>query len=178
GVRNRGHGSRNGTPNNYHVAFANDNPWKDKTATNFNARDPANQVLGSAIWRTAGFAAPDTLPVSLRINGTAPTNSNGYALVEEPDSGFAKNHFPNDSNGNYYGAFRLDPNLNPEAELQYLGTNKESYRGLYPKSTNAELDDYSDLIHLTDVLNNTPANKMVAEVSKVLNLDEWLRYLA
>jgi hypothetical protein len=29
GVRNRGHGTRTGPPNNYHVDFPNDRPWKD-----------------------------------------------------------------------------------------------------------------------------------------------------
>jgi hypothetical protein len=179
GVRNRGHGSRLGRPNNYHVVIPSDDPWKGRTAINFNARDVFNQVMGSAIWRMAGFAASDTVPIQVRVNGENAVASNGqYALVEEADSAFAKNHFPQDSNGNSYGAFRLDPALVPEAELQWLGTDPESYRGLYPKQTNSEVDDYSDLIHLLDVLNNTPDDRLVGEASKVLNLDEWLHYFA
>jgi hypothetical protein len=179
GVRNRGHGSRQGPPNNYHVVIPADRPWKGLVALNFNIRDVHNQVMGSAIWRMAGFAVPENLPAQLRVNGLVPTNTSGqYALVEEPDSRFADNHFPDDANGNYYAAFRLDPTLVPEAELQWLGSDPDSYRALYQKGTNAEVDDYSDLIRLVDVLNNTPANLLVQEASKVLNLDQWLRYLA
>src|SRR5205085_9633687 len=101
-----------------------------------------------------------------------------YSLVEEADSGFMANHFPDDPQGNYYGAFLLDPTRVPEAELQYLGTDPNSYLPLYPKQTNSELNDYSDLIHLVDVLNNSSAATFVDDVKKVINLGEWLHYLA
>jgi hypothetical protein len=179
GVRNRGHGSRIGTPNNYHLDFPADNLWKGEKATNFNARSPYNQVMGSAIWSEAGFAVPNEVPVQMRINGSSASGSGGqYSLLEEPDSVFTKTHFPDDSNGNFYGAFRLDENLSLEAELQYLGTDPNSYREYYPKQTNSELDDYSDIIHLTDVLNNTPTGQLYTEAQKVINLNEWLRYIA
>ncbi|MCX5638203.1 MAG: lamin tail domain-containing protein, partial [Planctomycetota bacterium] len=69
GVRNRGHGTRTGPPNNYHVDFPNDRPWKDVGAISFNCRYTHAQIIGSAIFCMANIVAPDTTPVQLRING-------------------------------------------------------------------------------------------------------------
>jgi hypothetical protein len=176
GIRNRGHGSRLGPPNNFRLDIPSDRPFNDLTAMNFNSRDVQNQVIGSAVWRLAGFAAPDTAAVQLRVNGA--TLLGTYALVEEADSDFMQNHFPDDPQGNYYGAFLLDPTRVPEAELQNLGSDPNSYAPLYPKQTNAELNDYSDLIKLVSVLNNASAATFVDDVKQVINLDEWLHYLA
>ncbi|HEV8379411.1 MAG TPA: lamin tail domain-containing protein, partial [Tepidisphaeraceae bacterium] len=159
GARNRGHGSRDNVPNNYRLNVPSDRPYNDLTALNFNSQVVQNQIIGSAIWRMAGLAAPDTVPVALRVNGA--TLQNTYALVEEADSDFMQNHFPDDPQGNYYAAFRLDPTFVPEAELQYLGTDPNAYAPLYPKQTNAEINDYSDLINLTNVLNNASAATFV-----------------
>src|SRR5258706_6227427 len=176
GIRNRGHGSRLGPPNNFRLNIPSDRAYNGLTTMNFNTRDIQNQVIGSAIWRMAGFAAPDTAAVQLRVNGATLVGT--YALVEEADSDFMANHFPDDPQGNYYGAFLLDPTRVPEAELQNLGTDPNSYVPLYPKQTNAEVNDYSDLIKLVSVLNNASAATFVNDVKQVVNLDEWLHYLA
>src|SRR5205085_555927 len=41
-----------------------------------------------------------------------------------------------------------------------------------------ENHDWSDLIHLTDVLNNAPAATYFDEVSSVIDVKQWLRYMA
>ena len=183
GVRNRGHGTRHGPPNNFRVNIPSDRTWNDLGALNFNCRYTPSQVIGSAVYRMAGLAASDTLPVQLRVNGAdlaaGQANMYGsYALVEETNSDFADNHFPQDSQGNLYSAFRLDPAGVPEADLRYEGNNPGTYRNRYFKDTNTEADDFSDLIHMTDVLNNTPDATYLQEVSKVINVEQWLRYLA
>jgi hypothetical protein len=177
GLRNRGHGSRNGPPNNQHVAFVDDKPWNDRSALSFNCRNPPGQIMGSAIFRMAGLAAAFTTPAQLRINGVnlATANMYGvYARLDATDSFFAKQHFPNDPDGNLYACFR-DAG---EAELRYVGTNPNAYRPSYFKETNASQDDWSDLIHLVDVLNNAPEATYFQDVSKVLNVSQWLRYIA
>jgi len=183
GVRNRGHGTRHGPPNNSRVNIPSDRTWNDLSALNFNCRYTPSQVIGSAVYRMAGLAASDTLPVQLRVNGAdlaaGQANMYGsYALVEETNSDFADNHFPQDSQGNLYSAFRLDPAGVPEADLRYEGNNPDTYRNRYFKDTNTEADDFSDLIHMTDVLNNAPDAAYLQEVSKVINVEQWLRYLA
>ena len=47
-VRNRGHGSRLGPPNNYRVNLPADAPWHGVTAVNFNAFYVHSQIIGSA----------------------------------------------------------------------------------------------------------------------------------
>ncbi|MBN1845311.1 MAG: lamin tail domain-containing protein, partial [Sedimentisphaerales bacterium] len=69
GVRNRGNGSRDLTPNNFRVNFRNDEPWKDVTAINLNGRYTYIQYIGHTLFRLAGLAAEDPIPVQLRING-------------------------------------------------------------------------------------------------------------
>jgi hypothetical protein len=179
GVRNRGHGTRNGPPNNYHVNFPHDQTWKDVGAINFNCRYTHVQILGSTLFAMAGMAAADTAPVQLRINGANLAYAGSpmygsYVRLEAFDSDFAGRHFPHDRNGNLYSCFRD----NGEAELQYLGAGPGPYRPSYFKESNVAADDWSDLIHLTDVLNDAPEETYVEEVSRVINLTQWLRYLA
>ena len=118
-------------------------------------------------------------PRALRINGAnlAPTGSpmyGVYARLDAVDSFLAKQHFPDDPDGNLYTCFRD----NGEAELRYVGTNPNSYRPSYFKGSNASQDDWSDLIHMVDVLNNAPEATYFRDVSKVINVPQWLRYIA
>ncbi len=39
-------------------------------------------------------------------------------------------------------------------------------------------DDWSDLIHMVDVLNNAPEATYLEDVARVINLRQWLRYIA
>jgi hypothetical protein len=176
GGRNRGHGSRDNVPNNYRINIPSDKPYNDRTALNFNSQVVYSQIIGSAVHRMAGNAAGEAAGVELRVNGAELLGI--YALVEEKDGDFAENHFPDDPQGNIYSAFRLDPTFTPEAELQYLGANGADYAALYPKGSNNELNDYSDLINLTNVLNNASAATFVEDVEQVINLEQWLRYIA
>ena len=62
--------------------------------------------------------------------------------------------------------------------LLYLGENQSTYESLYElKKENSE-NAWSNLIHATDVLNNTPENQFKDKVSEVLAIDNWLWFLA
>ncbi len=63
------------------------------------------------------------------------------------------------------------------AGLQYLGEDPSVYVS-YVKRTNRAEADYSDVIQLTDVLNNTPDDSYLDEVEQVVNIDQWLRTIA
>ena len=180
GARNRGHGTRNGPPNNYHVGFPRDGLWKGLSAINFNCRYTHAQIIGSALFRLAGIAAADAAAVQLRINGANLAYPGSpmfgvYARFDAFDDSFAGKHFPGDPDGNLYTCFRLSSN---EADLRYEGANPNTYRNRYFKANHAAQDDWSDLIHLTDVLNNAPDATYVQEVGEVINLSQWLRYIA
>ena len=182
GVRNRGHGSRGQPPNNYRVNLANDLPWQNVTRININSKVTDSQLIGMTFYRMAGLPATDALGVQVLVNGTDLSSQDSsmhgtYVHLEAPDSDFADHHFPGDGNGNLYKGLR-DDGGNEEPDFRYEGTDPAAYRDTYFKLTNEDVDDWSDLIHMTDVLNNTPDAIFLAEVSQVINLDQWLRWLA
>jgi len=180
GIRNRGHGTRNGPPNNYHVSFPRDRLWKGLSAINFNCRYTHAQIIGSALFRMAGVAAAETVPAQLRINGANLAYPGSpmfgvYARFDAFDDGFAAKHVPGDPDGNLYTCFRVGTN---EADLRYEGTDPDRYRNRYFKANHAGQDDWSDLIHLVDVLNNAPDATYEQEVDQVVNISQWLHYIA
>ena len=89
-----------------------------------------------------------------------------YTIVEEVDKTFLK-HWYSDNNGNL---FKGDPN----GTLQWFGSAVSSYNTKYELKTNKTLNNWSDLIHLIDKLNNTATTnfhdslEMVLETSSVI----------
>ena len=181
GVRNRGHGTRTSRPNNYRVNFTSDNTWKDAKAINLNTQYTWLQVAGSAIFQRCGLATGDAKAVQVRVNGSNLANSGSpqygsYAHVDAINSDYTDKVFPDNGSGNAYKCLRINSN---EADLRYEGEDPAPYMIHYSKETNASQDDWSDLIELTWVLsNNTPDDIYVQEVNRVINVKQWLRFLA
>ena len=182
GIRNRGHGSRDDWPfNNYRVNIPSDRPWEGLSAVNINAKFTYVQVIGNIIFSRAGIFAPKVNAAQVLVNGNnlAATGSRmygKYAFLEAVEGEFRDQHIAPDPDGNLYSARRIDGGL--EAELAYLGPDPTPYRGLYFKQSNISEDDWSDLIQLTNVLNNAPAATYLNDVSQVVNVKQWLRFLA
>ncbi|MCD4790710.1 MAG: CotH kinase family protein, partial [Bacteroidales bacterium] len=99
-----------------------------------------------------------------------------YINVEHIDEEFVDSRFGN-QDGNLYKC--LWP-----ADLDYLGSNPDLYkftageRRAYALKTNVQQDDYSDLAHFIDVLNNTPDEQLVCELDKVFNIYDYLKIIA
>jgi hypothetical protein len=181
GIRNRGHGTRDDPPNNYRINFPSDRPWEEVTAVNINSKYTHLQVIGTAIFNLAGIAAPNGSAAQLRVNGTNLAEAGSrmydrYALLEELSGEFADHHFAPDPDGNLYSARRIFNDM--PADLSYLGPDALAYRSRYFKQSNQSEDNWTDLIQLTDVLNNAPLASYMADVSRVLNVKQWLRFLA
>jgi hypothetical protein len=180
GVRNRGHGTRNDFPNNYHINFVHDQPWKDVTALNLNTKFTYLQLVGNALFRMSGLAQCDTAAVEIRVNGenqadTDPTATYGsYVHLESINSDFTDSHYPEDGAGNAYKCMRKTH----QADLRYEGATPTLYRQNYFKESNSMQDDWSDLIELCNVLSNTPDQTYVQEVNRVINAEQWLRHIA
>ena len=181
GIRNRGGGSRSGsgTAQNYHINFPHDTSWQDLGAISINFSYTASQAIGSALFQMAGLAAPDETPVQVRVNGAnlalaSAVMFNTYVAKEGYDTDFTAAHFPDDSSGNLY----IQHDDIAQADLRYLGTNPDSYRNRYFKQTNVSDDDYSDIINLTYVLANASDANFVQEVGQVIDLNQWIRYIA
>lgn len=194
-VRNRGHGTRQSNPNNYHVSIPDDRLWKKQSGINFNSQFAHNQVLGSAIFRKLGVAMADSRAVQLRVNGTnlmatvSGANSFGsYAANEQYNNDFIKRSFPADTGGNSYRGVRdgviCDATFNGVADLKWHGADPfvTAYTNAYYKQNNYVLNDWSDLIQLIGVLNQVPGysspETYVDDVRRVLDVEEWMRYMA
>jgi hypothetical protein len=144
--------------------------------------DSDAQIIGCAIHRLAGQTPADASAVQVRVNGAnlASTGSPMYGVyvgLEAFDDQFAESHFPDDPHGNLYTCFRTD-GTSVEAELRHEGDNPDTYRNRYFKANNQSEDDWSDLIHMVDVLNNAPEATYIHEVNQVINIPQWLRYIA
>ncbi len=180
GIRNRGNGSRGSRPNNYRVNFPHDRPWQDVTAINVNSRYAHYQLLGHALFRMAGLPAEEGRQVQVRVNGADLAETGGrmygsYVHLQAYDSDYANWMFPGDGGGNLYNA----TTLTHAANLSYRGTEGQSYLSVgYAKNTNQSENDWSDLIHLTDVLNNAPEETYVEDVAEVIDVDQWLTWFA
>jgi hypothetical protein len=181
GIRNRGHGSRTSTSgaNNYKVTVPHDHSWNGIESTLINFQNPYSQVLGSALWQSAGLAGPDQIPVQVRIDGVNKALTGGgmygyYTGKEEYGDDFLARAYPDDPDGNLYSVYRGTE----QGDLRYEGTSASAYRDTYFKQTNTVEDDWSDLIHMTYVLNNAAEATFYEEVSQVIDVEQFMRYLA
>ncbi|MBK9017795.1 MAG: CotH kinase family protein [Saprospiraceae bacterium] len=123
----------------------------------------------------AGWAypGPRSNHVKLYVNG----NYFGlYINVEHVDEEFVQLRYGN-NDGNLYKC--LWP-----ADLAYKGGDPDLYkqeyggRRAYELVTNEINDDYTDLAHFIDVLNNTPIADLPCELEKVFNVDSYLKAIA
>ena len=104
GIRNRGHGSRQSNPNNYHVNIPADRAWKNQVGINLNSQYAFSQVLGSTVFRSLEVPMPDSRAVQVRVNSTnlmslsLPNNNSfgSYAANEQYNGDFVKRTFPLD----------------------------------------------------------------------------------
>ncbi|HUR31268.1 MAG TPA: CotH kinase family protein [Saprospiraceae bacterium] len=123
--------------------------------------------------RDIGVPGPRASHVELYINNTY---FGLYANVEHIDEEFVQTRFGN-NDGNLYKC--LWP-----ADLKYLGGDPDLYkfesgdRRVYELITNEETDDYTDLAHFIEVLNNTPIDELRCELDKIFNINSYLLAMA
>jgi hypothetical protein len=65
-----------------------------------------------------------------------------------------------------------------QAGMEYLGESVATYKRLYEIKTKDDPKAWTDLIHMFKVLNETPADKLEAALSPLLDVDGVLRFLA
>ncbi|MEX2189045.1 MAG: Ig-like domain-containing protein, partial [Pirellulales bacterium] len=198
GVRVRGASSRDRTPPGLRVNVPHDRPWSGKTSFNLNTQYTRLQTLGAALFHLAGLPGFTATPVQVRINSvnratndlTTPPGDNpqtgSYVHIEVIDDDWAKDHLPDDSQGNVYTKRRPDNNM------QYLGSLTAPYYNPasdpqdylndgWEKKTNESENDWSDLNEMLRVLNQVDPASGVSyfdRLNAIIDVDQWARYFA
>jgi len=103
--------------------------------------------------------------VYLYVNGT---EYGLYANVEQINKDYLGQWYSSGSGNLYKG--------DPRGELTWRGEDPNSYKSDYEKKTNEDEDDWSDLIGLTNVINNSA--DLINELPEVLDTDRALWYFA
>lgn len=180
GFRLRGNTSQGANKKSYKVSFNTFVPGRkynglEKLNINGEHNDPS-VIRSKVCWdlcRKMGIPAPRANHVELYINDEY---WGLYINVEHIDEEFVQLRFGEEL-GNLYKC--LWP-----ADLEYLGSNPNLYkmefdgRRAYDLKTNTAEDDYSDLAHFIDVLNNTPAEDLPCELESIFDVQNFLKVIA
>lgn len=184
GFRNRGNGSISWKPHNIRIKIPRDRSWEDRTDLNANTLDVHCQVLGSVLSRMAGVPMAETRPIQVRVNGENLANPiapqfGSYTGTEVLNGDFAERQFPLDPQGNLYrGKWHMYSWDIAAADLVWKGPDWNSYTNAYVKQNNSLENDWSDLIDLLDVLNNSTDEEYENRVRQMIDVEEWMRYFA
>lgn len=183
GIRRRGSGSRSRPVPNIRMNIPSDRIWQGISAINLNTQYTFTQLIGMQIFERAGLPFEEATAVQVYMNGvnrsTEARQSGSHVRLETVGSDWANNHFPNDSDGNFYspnGGFGQQNT----SDLAYFGENPASYTNLYVKQTNSAANDYSDLIAMLRALDPaaTPDAEFVNAVKQNIDIDQWMRFFA
>jgi len=90
-----------------------------------------------------------------------------YTNVEQLNKKFVEKNFGNNEDGNLFKG-------DPMGDLVWYGPEPESYYIRYELKTNEEENDWSDLINLIDVLNNTPIDSYPTELEQIFHIHNYL----
>ncbi|WP_218933932.1 CotH kinase family protein [Rubripirellula lacrimiformis] len=106
-----------------------------------------------------------------------------YTAVEQVDKTYVQTRFGSDEDGNLFKGAASDdagddPNADFGSDLTYLGDDPLAYEANYQLKTNETANDYSDLVELIDVLNNTSAEELADAIEPLLDVDDALASIA
>jgi spore coat protein H len=180
GFRLRGNTSRYSAKKSFKVSFNTYEPGRkyyglEKMNLNGEHNDPTI-MRSKTCWdlvREMEIPGSRSNHIQLYVNGDY---FGIYINVEHIDEEFVDLRFGTES-GNLYKC--LWP-----ADMNYLGQDPDDYkfmvgnRRAYDLLTNTEEDNYSDLAHLIDVLNNTPAAELPCELEPIFNVEGFLKAAA
>ncbi len=115
-----------------------------------------------------GIIAPRCTYADLTINNI---HYGLYMLLEEvDDSPFLSDKYDNTSGNLYKG--------DPQGSLQWFGSNASSYQTKYELKTNEDTNDWSDLVRLINIINNTPQTVYFDSLESVMNTTSYLKLRA
>jgi len=142
-------------------------------------KDPSmvREALAYRLMYQAGCWASHTsfVEIWISIGGDAPEFYGVYTMLERVDNKFLGNRSTDDT-GNLYKAYM-------GADLSWKGSDINLYpkyegEPVYAKKNNEGAADWSDIINLLQVINQTPDETFKSELEAVFNVDSFLRYMA
>jgi len=181
GFRLRGNTSRFAEKKSFKVSFNSFEPGRnfrglEKMNLNGEHNDPSviRSKMSWHLFNELNVVASRSNHIELYINDVY---RGIYLNVEHIDEEFIQKRFDADE-GNLYKC--LWP-----ADFWYRGADPDLYkrpepwgRQAYELKTNLDENDYSDLAHFIDVLNNTSSADFECEIEEVLEVDHLLRHMA
>jgi hypothetical protein len=180
GFRLRGNTSRLAAKKSFKVSFntfTNGGEWHGLEKLNLNGEHNDPSILRSRLnWEMAdqaGLTYTRCGHVKLFINDEY---YGLYINVEHIDENFITDRFGSDAR-NFYKCYY-------GANLDYISNNQEDYKQApwgtrtYELKNNNTADDYTELVHFIDVLNNTSNNQLPCAIEQVFDVDLYLRTLA
>lgn len=109
--------------------------------------------------------------VRLVINGE---NWGIYVNSQQFDKDFIKDWF-----GTKKGSrWKVPGNPRGQGGFAYLGDDVELYKNTYAIKSNDDPDDWTAFVKMLKTLNETPADRLEAELTPLLNIDGALKFLA
>jgi spore coat protein CotH len=178
GFRLRGNTSLNSAKKSFFVAFNefDNNKWQQLEKMNLVGLQNDPSLIRSKIchdtYRQIGIPCARTSFVRLYINNEY---RGLYQNQEQIDEQFAKKYFDNQGNGNLF-------KCTYPADLDFIGSNPDVYKldngngkRVYELQTNEWDDNYQFLGHFIDAINNTSLNTFECEVSKVIDIENYLK---
>lgn len=124
---------------------------------------------------SAGLATPRSNFAALYINGEY---WGLYVLDEAVDRNFLTNHFGSGSDtGNLYKG-HLSADGTQAATFAYLGSDPTAYAAIWEKETNADANDWTDLMALCQLIDQTPASNLKQALDPVMDVESVLTALA
>jgi len=181
GFRLRGNTSRNAKKKSFKISFNTFIPGRefygvDKLNLNGEHNDPS--IIRSKLcfdhYKSIGHKASRANHVEVYINNKY---YGLYISVEHIDDEFLSKNFDDDS-GNLWKC------LYP-ADLRYLGSDPNIYKNLnqdgrpaYELTTNESIGDFSKLVKLITLINNTPISQLSDSIESFLDVPGVLKYFA
>jgi len=137
-----------------------------KFVLNNGFKDPSflREKLALDLMNANGINAPRCTYAKLYLNGSY---WGLYTLVEAVDKTFLDDRF-NDNEGNLFKG-------DPSGDLKWYGSAPSGYYTHYELHTNETANDWSDLVHAIDVINNTPAALLADSLHARFKLQSLLR---
>jgi hypothetical protein len=109
--------------------------------------------------------------VRVVINGE---NWGVYPNVEQVNKEMTADRFKVEGGSRW----KVQGSPNARGGLEYFGEDVAQYKRVFDLKTKEDPKAWAALIHLTRVLNETPANQLATALSPILDIDNVLRFLA